>query len=42
MIYTESHDEVANGQTRVPLEIDEGDPTGWYAQKRSTVGAAWC
>jgi 1,4-alpha-glucan branching enzyme len=40
VIYTESHDEVANGQARVPSEIDEGDPTGWYAQKRSTVGAA--
>ena len=40
VIYTESHDEVANGQTRVPSEIAEGDPTGWYAQKRSTVGAA--
>jgi 1,4-alpha-glucan branching enzyme len=40
VIYTESHDEVANGQARVPSEIDEGHPTGWYAQKRSTVGAA--
>ncbi len=40
VIYTESHDEVANGQARVPHEIDEGDATGWYAQKRSTLGAA--
>ena len=40
VIYTESHDEVANGQARVPYEIDEGDATGWYAQKRSTLGAA--
>ena len=40
VIYTESHDEVANGQARVPHEIDEGDSTGWYAQKRSTLGAA--
>ncbi len=40
VVYTESHDEVANGQARVPYEIDEGDSTGWYAQKRSTVGAA--
>lgn len=39
-IYTESHDEVANGRARVPYEIDEADPTGWYAQKRSTLGAA--
>lgn len=40
VIYTESHDEVANGRARVPHEIDEQDSTGWYAQKRSTVGAA--
>ncbi len=40
VIYTESHDEVSNGRGRVPYEIDEGDQTGWYAQKRSTVGAA--
>ena len=40
VVYTESHDEVANGQARVPHEIDEGDATGWAAQKRSTLGAA--
>ena len=39
VIYTESHDEVANGKARVPQEIDAGDPTGYFAQKRSTVGA---
>lgn len=39
VIYTESHDEVANGQARVPQEIDDGDPTGYWAQKRSTLGA---
>jgi 1,4-alpha-glucan branching enzyme len=39
VIYTESHDEVANGQQRVPSEIDEGDPDGWFAQKRSTAAA---
>jgi 1,4-alpha-glucan branching enzyme len=39
VIYTESHDEVANGKARVPQEIDAGDPTGYYAQKRSTLGA---
>jgi 1,4-alpha-glucan branching enzyme len=39
VIYTESHDEVANGKARVPQEIDAGDPTGFYAQKRSTLGA---
>jgi 1,4-alpha-glucan branching enzyme len=40
VIYSESHDEVASGQARVPQEIDPGDPTGWYAQKRSTLAAA--
>jgi len=40
VIYTESHDEVANGKARVPQEIDGGDPTGYWAQKRSTLGAA--
>lgn len=39
VIYTESHDEVANGKARVPQEIDAADPTGYYAQKRSTLGA---
>ncbi len=39
VIYTESHDEVANGKARVPQEIDPADPVGYYAQKRSTLGA---
>ena len=39
VIYTESHDEVANGKARVPQEVDAADPTGWYARKRSTLGA---
>ncbi len=40
VIFTESHDEVANGKARVPEEIAPGDPTHWAAQKRSTLGAA--
>ena len=40
VIYTESHDEVANGQARVVSEVNADDPTGWHAQKRSTAGAA--
>lgn len=40
VIYTESHDEVANGKARVPQEIDPGNASGWPAQKRSTLGAA--
>ncbi len=40
VIYTESHDEVANGKSRVPSEIDSADPDDWYSQKRSTLGIA--
>ena len=40
VIYSESHDEVANGKARVPQEISPKDPKGWYAQKRSTLAAA--
>ncbi|MDO5678284.1 MAG: alpha-amylase family glycosyl hydrolase [Propionibacteriaceae bacterium] len=40
VIYTESHDEVANGKARVVAEVEPGDQQGWYAQKRSTLGAA--
>ena len=40
VVYTESHDEVANGRARVPYEVNSGDPTGWHSQKRSTIGAA--
>jgi 1,4-alpha-glucan branching enzyme len=39
IVYSESHDEVANGKARVPQEINPGDPTGWHAQKRSTLAA---
>ena len=40
VIYSESHDEVANGQARVPHEVNPNDPKGWYAKKRSTLAAA--
>ncbi len=39
VVYSESHDEVANGKQRVPSEIDPNDPTSYYAQKRSTLAA---
>lgn len=39
VIYTESHDEVANGKVRVPVEI-AGDAANPFAKKRSTLGAA--
>lgn len=38
VIYTESHDEVANGKSRIPSEVDGEDPGNWYSQKRSTLG----
>jgi 1,4-alpha-glucan branching enzyme len=40
VIYSESHDEVANGKSRVPQEISPNDPKGWHARKRSTLAAA--
>lgn len=40
VIYTESHDEVANGRARVPEEIWPGNASGWHARKRQTLGAA--
>jgi 1,4-alpha-glucan branching enzyme len=40
VVYTESHDEVANGKARIVHEIAPGDPSHWAAQKRSTLGAA--
>lgn len=40
VIYTESHDEVANGQTRVPEAITPGDAGSWWAKKRATLGSA--
>jgi 1,4-alpha-glucan branching enzyme len=40
VIYTESHDEVANGRARVIEETAPDDAHGWHAKKRSTLGAA--
>lgn len=40
VIYSESHDDVADGQSRIPQEVNPDDPTGWHAQKRSTMAAA--
>lgn len=40
VVYTESHDEVANGKARVAQEIARQDDVNtWYAKKRSTLGA---
>ncbi|WP_164012920.1 alpha-amylase family glycosyl hydrolase [Pyxidicoccus trucidator] len=39
IIYSESHDEVANGHARVPEEIWPGQAGSWAAKKRSTLAA---
>jgi 1,4-alpha-glucan branching enzyme len=39
VIYTESHDEVANGRTRVPAEIDPDSPRSLWAYRRAALGA---
>jgi len=40
VVYTESHDEVANGKLRVAQELSPDDPGSWVAKKLSTLGAA--
>jgi 1,4-alpha-glucan branching enzyme len=40
VVYTESHDETANGKRRVAEEIMPGDVNNWYAVKRSMLGVA--
>jgi len=40
VVYTESHDEVANGKARVAEEIAYGDVNNYFSKKRSTLGIA--
>jgi 1,4-alpha-glucan branching enzyme len=40
IIFTESHDEVANGRARVPEDIWPGKVDSWFSKKRSTLGGA--
>jgi 1,4-alpha-glucan branching enzyme len=40
VIYSESHDEVANGRARVPEEIAPGSASNLFAKKRATLAAA--
>ncbi len=40
IIYTESHDEDANGSSRVPEEIWPGYADSWASKKRATLGSA--
>lgn len=40
VIYTESHDEVANGRARVPEEIWPGNASSWFSRRRASLGIA--
>ena len=40
VIYTESHDEVAEGKARLPQEVSPQDTGSWVAKKLSSLGAA--
>jgi 1,4-alpha-glucan branching enzyme len=39
VVYSESHDEVANGKARVPEEIWPANADSWPSKKRATLGA---
>jgi 1,4-alpha-glucan branching enzyme len=40
VVYSESHDEVANGKQRLVSEIDQETPDSFHARKRSMLAAA--
>ena len=40
VVFTESHDEVANGKSRVPETITPGAADSWHARKRASLGLA--
>jgi 1,4-alpha-glucan branching enzyme len=40
VVYSESHDEVANGRARVPHEVSPDDPDHYFARKRAGLAAA--
>ena len=40
VLYTESHDEVANGKCRLPEEIMPGNVENYFSKKRTVLGAA--
>ncbi len=39
VFYTENHDIVGNGGSRVPSRVDAGNPTSWTARKRSMLAS---
>ena len=38
VVFTESHDEVANGRARVPESVTPGAADSWHARKRAALG----
>ena len=40
VVYTESHDDVANGDVRLAEAVAPGDAANWFARKRATLGSA--
>jgi 1,4-alpha-glucan branching enzyme len=40
VLFTESHDEIANGKARVPEDIAPGEADSFFSKKRSVLGAA--
>lgn len=40
VIYTEAHDDIAEGKARIPEVISPGEADSWFARKRSVLGAA--
>ncbi len=40
VIYTEAHDEITNGQSRIPEDIWPGNVDNWFSRKRSILGTA--
>lgn len=39
VVYTESHDEVANGRARLPEDINPGQADSWFSKKKAALGA---
>ncbi len=40
VVFTESHDEVANGKSRVPETVNPGAADSWHSRKRAALGLA--
>jgi 1,4-alpha-glucan branching enzyme len=40
IVYTESHDAIANGRARLPEDIWPGKADSWFSKKRSTLAGA--